>query len=1317
MAKISTYPSADNPLLLSDRLIGTEAPRIPASLTPLATKNFSLGELLQLFSSNFPAASLQEVLNTNNTATQDIFLTGRIETTVIKPVDIEDTLGSVGNTFQYLSKGASSINWVDLPVDGLQAVLNSQNAATQDITLAGNITSTVITPNDIRDYSLSTGTTGQFLTKAPVGLAWANLPAPAVPTLGDVLFIGNTAINDINLTGDVNATNFIKSGGTSSQFLKADGSVDATSYTPQSRTLTINGTTYDLSADRSWTVSGGGSGDIEIGTTEITSGVEGRILFEGVGNVVQQSANIAAGTTGHLLLGGIADDGVNALQVQGGTAMVGDLNIVGAAYADGAMGSNPLQLATKEYVDNSVTAGLHVHAPVRVEAETNLVATYTDGGTTPVITAIANNRVLTSVGHSLIENDLIVFTSSANGIVAGDTYFVFEVLSADTFNISHTLNGPAITTFVNGTGLSIGSRANAGVGATLVNAGAQAALVIGTIPLVVNDRVLVTGQTSAFQNGVYAVTNTGSPSTNWILTRATDADKYGIVDPNRLGEGDYFFVTEGNPGAGRSYVLSTSTEIVFGTTNIIFNEFSAAPSYSGVAPINVNGQIISISQATTATNGYLSSADWNTFNNKQDALGFTPYNATNPSNFISRTGISSSATGLTYTNTTGVFSLTGGYVIPTTTEQTNWNTAYNNRITSLTTTGSSGASTLLSNVLNVPNYTLAGLGGQPLATNLTSLSALLFVSTSFVKMTAAGTFSLDSNTYITGNQSITLSGDITGTGTTAITTAIGTNKITNTMLAQVPTSTFHGRVTAATGNVENLTGTQATTLLNVFTTSLKGLAPASGGGTTNFLRADGTWAAPSGGSGTVTSVSVVSANGLAGTVATATTTPAITLSTTVTGLLKGNGTAISAAVAGTDYLTANQSISFTPNVGGDVTGSASGATSLTPTLSIGANKVTNAMLAQVPTATIHGRITGSTGNVENLTGTQATTLLDVFSSTLKGLAPASGGGTTNFLRADGTWAAPGGGGGGTPGGNVNEVQFNNGSGGFSGAANVEISNVGNLNLIATTDPATPAADTLTMYSKTVAGRTVPKVKGPSGLDYALQASFWQNAIYMWTQTNVTNGIWMGTTGAGSGTFANTNPTAAGTIYTVQKRARYSSVVNTANQILGQRNNEVLFFRGSAADRGGFFFYARCGFDTWTNGGRFFAGMSALTTGAVVSTDPSTNNNTAGFCVDAADNGAISFLTRGTAATKQATGLTITTGKGYDVFIFCKPNDTAVHYRIVDLITGTEYSNTATLNLPTNTTLLTANVLASNAAVTPANSIQLGVVKIYIETDY
>ena len=55
------------------------------------------------------------------------------------------------------------------------------------------------------------------------------------------------------------------------------------------------------------------------------------------------------------------------------------------------------------------------------------------------------------------------------------------------------------------------------------------------------------------------------------------------------------------------------------------------------------------------------------------------------------------------------------------------------------------------------------------------------------------------------------------------------------------------------------------------------------------------------GSGTVTDVSVVSANGFAGSVADSTTTPAITLETTVTGILIGDGTGVAAATPNTDY--------------------------------------------------------------------------------------------------------------------------------------------------------------------------------------------------------------------------------------------------------------------------------------------------------------------------------------------------------------------------------------------------------------------------------
>lgn len=86
---------------------------------------------------------------------------------------------------------------------------------------------------------------------------------------------------------------------------------------------------------------------------------------------------------------------------------------------------------------------------------------------------------------------------------------------------------------------------------------------------------------------------------------------------------------------------------------------------------------------------------------------------------------------------------------------------------------------------------------------------------------------------------------------------------------------------------------------------------------------------------------------------------------------------------------------------GDVTVSGTGSA-----INVDAGAITNAKLANVATNIFKGRITAGTGAVEDLTVTQATSMLNVFSSSLKGLAPASGGGTTTFLRADGTWAAP-----------------------------------------------------------------------------------------------------------------------------------------------------------------------------------------------------------------------------------------------------------------------------------------------------------------------
>ena len=161
------------------------------------------------------------------------------------------------------------------------------------------------------------------------------------------------------------------------------------------------------------------------------------------------------------------------------------------------------------------------------------------------------------------------------------------------------------------------------------------------------------------------------------------------------------------------------------------------------------------------------------------------------------------------------------------------------------------------------------------------------------------------------------------------------------------------------------------------------------------------WSTLNSGAGSVSSVSVTSANGLGGTVATATTTPNITLTTSVTGMVKGDGTGFSAAIPGTDYLTGNQTISFAPT--GDVTGSTTGTTTIAPALVIGTNKVLNSMLAQMPALTIKGNNTGGTANALDLTVAQVNAILPVFTSTLNGLVPFGGGSAAKVLHADGTW--------------------------------------------------------------------------------------------------------------------------------------------------------------------------------------------------------------------------------------------------------------------------------------------------------------------------
>lgn len=126
--------------------------------------------------------------------------------------------------------------------------------------------------------------------------------------------------------------------------------------------------------------------------------------------------------------------------------------------------------------------------------------------------------------------------------------------------------------------------------------------------------------------------------------------------------------------------------------------------------------------------------------------------------------------------------------------------------------------------------------------------------------TSTGTNTGDQTNILGNAATVTTNANLTGPVTsTGNATAVTANAITDAMLAQIATASFKGRTTAGTGNVEVLTATQATAILNnvvgdAGAGGTKGLVPAPGAGDAaagKMLKADGTWATPPGaGSGT-----------------------------------------------------------------------------------------------------------------------------------------------------------------------------------------------------------------------------------------------------------------------------------------------------------------------------------------------------------------------------------------------------------------------------------------------------------------------------------
>ena len=234
-----------------------------------------------------------------------------------------------------------------------------------------------------------------------------------------------------------------------------------------------------------------------------------------------------------------------------------------------------------------------------------------------------------------------------------------------------------------------------------------------------------------------------------------------------------------------------------------------------------------------------------------------------------------------------------------------------------------GTLAILNNLTASNTITVSANSGQQIADigGGSSGSIALPVTGSVVTLTYS---SSNGYWYQSQNPDYTLAGDVTGTLSTSVLKNTGpgaTGPIGDGTHVPVVTIDAKGRVTALTSQ-----------------------------------------AISAGGSGTVTSASVVSANGLAGTVANPTTTPAITLSTSVTGVLKGNGTAISAATSGTDYAPATSGSSV---LKGNGSGGFSAATG-TDIPNIAESQVTNlttdlAAKAPVASPTFTGTVTVPSG--------------------------------------------------------------------------------------------------------------------------------------------------------------------------------------------------------------------------------------------------------------------------------------------------------------------------------------------------------------------
>lgn len=163
----------------------------------------------------------------------------------------------------------------------------------------------------------------------------------------------------------------------------------------------------------------------------------------------------------------------------------------------------------------------------------------------------------------------------------------------------------------------------------------------------------LTGGGDLSANRTLAITQAGASADGYLSS--TDWNTFNNKQP---------LITAGTTAQyyrGDKTFQTLDTSVVPENTNLYYTDTRARAAITGTAPISVTSGVVSISQAGGAANGYLSSTDWNTFNNKQAAL--------NGTGFVKISGTTISYDNSTYLTTISGISaggeLSGTYPNPT----------------------------------------------------------------------------------------------------------------------------------------------------------------------------------------------------------------------------------------------------------------------------------------------------------------------------------------------------------------------------------------------------------------------------------------------------------------------------------------------------------------------------------------------------------------------------------------------------------------------------------------------------------------------------